>query len=182
MSVTCRRTIPVSGVPDRSLPHRSQQVGSCRITRSGRSVSYIVAPGCPFGRPGRRPDLFRSDFGKAWQGHRKMAAWRSSSSSARLAPPNPRVGPEAQRPAPAARRPPHPSRPAAPAAGHWQRAARQRHRGRRAYRARAAGSHTRPPVINPTRMAGHQRPALPKRGLPLVLEGGSGLPAIVLTS
>jgi hypothetical protein len=23
----------------------------------------MVAPGCPFGRPGLRPDFFRSDFG-----------------------------------------------------------------------------------------------------------------------
>ena len=40
-----------------------QHPGTCRTTRSGWPVRCIVAPGCPFGRPGLRPVFFRSDFG-----------------------------------------------------------------------------------------------------------------------
>lgn len=32
ISVTCRRSIPVSGAPPRPAPHLPQQPGSCRIT------------------------------------------------------------------------------------------------------------------------------------------------------
>jgi hypothetical protein len=61
--VTCRRTAPVSRAPDRAAAHREQHDGSCRTTRSGWSLSRIVAPGRPFGRPGFRPDFPRRDFG-----------------------------------------------------------------------------------------------------------------------
>jgi len=63
ISVTCRRSIPVSAAPARDSPHRAQHDGTCRTRRSGLSVRAIVAPGCPFGRPGFRPLAFRSDFG-----------------------------------------------------------------------------------------------------------------------
>ena len=62
-SVTCRRTTPASGAPPSPAVHDEQQAGSCRTTASGRSLNCIVAPGCPFGLPGFRPDFPRSDFG-----------------------------------------------------------------------------------------------------------------------
>jgi hypothetical protein len=62
-SVTCRRTTPASGAPASPAAHDEQQAGSCRTTSSGWSLNCIVTPGCPFGRPGLRPDFPRSDFG-----------------------------------------------------------------------------------------------------------------------
>jgi hypothetical protein len=62
-SVTCRLITPASGAPASPAAHDEQQVGSCRTTASGRSLNCIVAPGCPFGLPGLRPDFPRSDFG-----------------------------------------------------------------------------------------------------------------------
>jgi hypothetical protein len=62
-SITCRRSSPASSAPDRPAPQPAQQPGSYRITRSGRSASSRVLPGCPFGRPGLRPVFLRSDFG-----------------------------------------------------------------------------------------------------------------------
>ncbi len=62
-SVTCRRSIPACGAPARSPPQPAQLRGSWQITSSGSAVITSVAPGCPFGRPGLRPDFPRSDFG-----------------------------------------------------------------------------------------------------------------------
>jgi hypothetical protein len=67
-SVTCRLTTPASGAPAKPAEHPEQQGGSCRTTRSGASLSCIVTPGCPLGRPGLRPDLARSDFGAGLAG------------------------------------------------------------------------------------------------------------------
>jgi hypothetical protein len=60
-SVTCRRPAPASGAPARSLPQPAHRPGSWPTTSSGAPVISIVAPGWPFGRPGLRPDLPRSD-------------------------------------------------------------------------------------------------------------------------
>ena len=60
-SVTCRRITPASPAPARLSPHAGHCSGSCAITSSGAAVNSSVAPGCPFGRPGLRPLLPRSD-------------------------------------------------------------------------------------------------------------------------
>jgi hypothetical protein len=62
-SVTCRRSVLVTGAPVRPVPQPPHAPGSCTTTSSGSSVIARVAPGCPFGRPGLRPDLPRSDLG-----------------------------------------------------------------------------------------------------------------------
>ena len=110
-------------------------------------MSCIVAPGCPFGRPGLRPVFPRSDFGSGLASPSCAACW-SSSSSASPAPPGPRPGPAALPAAPAGRRSARPAQPAAPAAGRWRHAAprsphrmRLPHRAQRAYRAPPSGSH-----------------------------------------
>jgi hypothetical protein len=46
-----------------ALPAPAHAPGSCVITASGRSVICMVVPGWPFGRPGLRLDLPRSDRG-----------------------------------------------------------------------------------------------------------------------
>ena len=62
--MTCRRaSIPATGAPFRDFPQHRHCDGRYPAFLSGWSVSRIVAPGCPFGRPGFRPDLPRSDFG-----------------------------------------------------------------------------------------------------------------------
>jgi hypothetical protein len=53
----------VTGAFFRDFPQPPHFAGRCRTFLSGCSVSSIVAPGWPFGRPGLRPDLPRSDFG-----------------------------------------------------------------------------------------------------------------------
>jgi hypothetical protein len=45
-------------------PHRPQQPGSCRISRSGRATCASVVPLWPSCPPGLRPLLFRSDRGR----------------------------------------------------------------------------------------------------------------------
>jgi hypothetical protein len=62
-SITCRRTVAVTGAPNSPLPQPAHRPGSWLTTSSGRPVISSVAPGCPFGRPGLRPDLPRSDRG-----------------------------------------------------------------------------------------------------------------------
>jgi hypothetical protein len=63
MSMTCRRSTAVTAARFRDFPQRPHRAGRCRSLLSGWSVSCIVAPGWPFGRPGFRPDFPRSDFG-----------------------------------------------------------------------------------------------------------------------
>jgi hypothetical protein len=63
MSMTCRRSAPVTSPLRRDFPQHEHVFGRCRTTLSGRSLSAIVVPGWPSGRPGFRPDFPRSDFG-----------------------------------------------------------------------------------------------------------------------
>src|SRR5579859_6005666 len=63
MSMTCRRSTAVTGAFFRDFPQQPRLAGRCRTFLSGCSDSSIVAPGWPFGLPGLRPDLPRSDFG-----------------------------------------------------------------------------------------------------------------------
>ena len=63
MSMTWRRSTTVTSAPFRDFPQQPHLAGRCRTLSSGWSVSCIVAPGWPFGRPGFRPDFPRSDFG-----------------------------------------------------------------------------------------------------------------------
>ena len=63
MSMTCRRSTAVTGAFFRDFPQQPHFAGRCFTVLSGWSVSSIVAPGWPFGLPGLRPDLPRSDFG-----------------------------------------------------------------------------------------------------------------------
>ncbi len=60
-SVTCRRSIPVTGPPDTSAPHPEHGPGSQQITTSGSSTSGIVDPGAPGCLPGLRPVAFREE-------------------------------------------------------------------------------------------------------------------------
>jgi hypothetical protein len=53
----------VGGRLSRPPEWRPHFAGRCRTFSSGCSVSFIGAPGWPFGLPGLRPDLPRSDFG-----------------------------------------------------------------------------------------------------------------------
>jgi len=62
-SITCRRTVVVTGPPNSPFPQPAHRPGSWLTTSSGRPVISSVAPGCPFGRPGLRPDLPRSARG-----------------------------------------------------------------------------------------------------------------------
>ena len=134
--------LPAAAAPRRPVPHLL-----VRVLRSS-----IVAPGWPFGLPGLRPDLPRSDFGAAWPARPTTAAcWScgSSSSPARPGPrpataalPAPRGAPRSPRPAPRSARP---APPAAPAAACSQREARHhRCRERRASRARTNAATTPP--------------------------------------
>jgi hypothetical protein len=61
--MTCRRSTAVTAARFRDFPQQPHRAGRCRSLLSGWSVSCIVAPGWPFGRPGLRPDFPRSDFG-----------------------------------------------------------------------------------------------------------------------
>jgi hypothetical protein len=117
---------------------------------SGWSDSSIVAPGWPFGLPGLRPDLPRSDFGDGlaspsedggFDEFREFAfAWAARSATCDCSRPAPRGVPRSPRPAPRSGRP---ARPAAPAAARWQHEARS-HRSRecRAPRARTNAATT----------------------------------------
>ena len=60
-SKTWRRSTPVTGRPARPAPHRPQQAGSWRSSRSGLATCASVEPSCPSCPPGLRPLLFRSD-------------------------------------------------------------------------------------------------------------------------
>ena len=68
MSMTCRRSTAVTGALFRAFPQRAHFAGRCRTFLPGFSDSSIVAPGWPFGLPGLRPDLPRSDFGAGLAG------------------------------------------------------------------------------------------------------------------
>jgi hypothetical protein len=63
MPITWRRSTAVTAARFRDFPQQPHRAGRCRTVLSGFSLSCIVAPGCPFGRPGLRPDFPRSDFG-----------------------------------------------------------------------------------------------------------------------
>src|SRR5580693_832079 len=68
MSMTCRRSTAVTGAFFRDFPQHEQRFGRCSTFLPGCPDSSIVAPGWPFGRPGLRPDLPRSDFGAGLAG------------------------------------------------------------------------------------------------------------------
>ncbi len=68
MSVTCLRSTAVTGAFFRDFPQQGHLAGLCFTVLPGCSVSSIVAPGWPFGLPGLRPDLPRSDFGDGFAG------------------------------------------------------------------------------------------------------------------
>ena len=68
MSMTCLRSTAVTGAFPRDFPQQPHFAGRCLTFLSGCSDSSIVAPGWPFGRPGLRPDLPRSDFGDGFAG------------------------------------------------------------------------------------------------------------------
>ena len=68
MSMTCLRSTAVTGAFFRDFPQQPHFAGRCRTFLSGWSDSSIVAPGWPFGLPGLRPDLPRSDFGDGLAG------------------------------------------------------------------------------------------------------------------
>jgi hypothetical protein len=53
----------LTSAPFRDFPQQPHLAGRCRTLSSGWSVSGIVAPGWPFGRPGFLPDFPRNDFG-----------------------------------------------------------------------------------------------------------------------
>jgi hypothetical protein len=63
MPMTWRRSVPVTSPRRRDFPQPPHRFGRCFTTLPGWSLSCIVAPGWPFGRPGFRPDFPRSDFG-----------------------------------------------------------------------------------------------------------------------
>jgi hypothetical protein len=63
MSMTWRRSVPVTSPRRRDFPQPPHRSGRCFTTLSGWSLSCIVAPSWPSGRPGFRPDFPRSDFG-----------------------------------------------------------------------------------------------------------------------
>src|SRR5271165_908435 len=68
MSMTCRRSTAVTGAFFRDFPQQAHFAGRCRTFLPGFSDSSIVAPGWPFGLPGLRPDLPRTDFGAGLAG------------------------------------------------------------------------------------------------------------------
>src|SRR5690606_40981162 len=59
----CRRATPTSAAPARSSPQPAHTAGACRTTTSGSTTCARVAPSPPAGRPGRRPERPRNDFG-----------------------------------------------------------------------------------------------------------------------
>ena len=154
ISVTCRRSTPVTGRLPGPVPHGQQPGGSCGSRDQGAPASSIVAPGWPFGRPGLRPVFFRSDFGCGLA--QPVRRWRLAGVlrvllhprrqvrdlRLQLAPPAPAAPRSRACPAP---RCAHPARPAAPAAARSQHEARHhRCRERRASRARTNAA-TAPP-------------------------------------
>ena len=62
-SKTWRRFTAVTGRSASPVPHRPQQAGSWRISRSGLAACFSVAPLCPSCPPGLRPLRLRSDRG-----------------------------------------------------------------------------------------------------------------------
>ena len=61
ISVTCRRSIPVTRAPPRVAPAAAAAPWLVQDHVIGMmTVRLIVAPGCPFGRPGLRPVFFRT--------------------------------------------------------------------------------------------------------------------------
>ena len=106
--------------PDHARLRRPAQPGrarraagrSCRTTASGRSLSCIVTPGCPFGRPAPARTSPAATSAPASPARPTTAAASCSASSAPAGPPGPRPAPPTPPPAPAARRP----LPAAPSA------------------------------------------------------------------
>ena len=89
-------------------PHPEHRPGSCRITASGRPVISSVAPGCPFGRPGLRPDLPRSDFGAGLAGPSRDGGFEEFRGVL------PQPGAQRRRPPPPAPPPEPAARPAVP--------------------------------------------------------------------
>ena len=79
-SKTWRRSTPVTGRPASPAPHRPQQPGSWRISRSGRAACASVVPYARPARRGLRPLFFRSDrgFGAGSASPSLTAAWRNS--------------------------------------------------------------------------------------------------------
>ena len=63
MSMTWRRSVPVTGARFRDFPQQPHVALPVPHRLVRVLVSRNVAPGWPFGRPGLRPDLARSDFG-----------------------------------------------------------------------------------------------------------------------
>ena len=68
ISMTCLRSTAVTSAFRRDFPQRPHFAGRCRTFLSGCSDSSIVTPGWPFGLPGLRPALPRSDFGDGFAG------------------------------------------------------------------------------------------------------------------
>ena len=66
--MTCLRSTAVTGAFLRDFPQQPHFAGRCLTFLSGCSDSSIVTPGWPFGLPGLRPDLPRSDFGDGLAG------------------------------------------------------------------------------------------------------------------
>ncbi len=61
---TCRRSIRGTGASRRSVPQPAHSpCVRCGISGSGTFARSRVAPGCPFSRPGPRPERPRGDFG-----------------------------------------------------------------------------------------------------------------------
>ena len=150
--MTCLRSTAVTGAFFRDFPQQPHFAGRCRTFLPGCSDSSIVAPGWPFGLPGLRPDLPRSDFGDGLAGPSDDGGLLSSGSSPSPGRPGPRPATAAPSPARAAPRSPRPAprsgrpaRPAAPAAACSQHEARHhRCRERRASRARTNAATTPP--------------------------------------
>src|ERR1700722_11448079 len=67
-AMTCPRSTAVPAAFLRHSPQQPLSPARCRTFLSGCSDSSIVAPGRPFGLPGLRPDLPRSDFGDGLAG------------------------------------------------------------------------------------------------------------------
>ena len=147
MSMTWRRSTAVASPPFRDFPQQPHVAGRCRTLLSGWSVSSIVAPGWPFGRPGFRPDFPRSDLGAGFASPSDdggfdefrefdfTCAARSSTCACNAASDS--AAPRSPSSAPSGPRSPHLVPPAAPAVARSQHEAPQQYRGRQAPRARA---------------------------------------------
>ncbi len=155
--------------PVQAPPHPAAAGRHVPDHASGRSLSCIVAPGCPFGLPGFRPVFLRSDFGAGFASPsddgglrgvlrvlpQPRGQIRDLRLKARHLLPQPRASASCARsPAISASRSASSSRSRAFAAR-----SPAHHQAHRAYGTRAAGCHSRPPVINATRQATQPKPA-----------------------